>query len=62
MSSWSDLYITETAGNHSVLKYLSAFLWQAALLFLQMPTELVGAEIETWHLYDAVDVILSLQV
>ncbi|CAA3029551.1 lupeol synthase-like [Olea europaea subsp. europaea] len=34
---------------------------KAALLFSQMPTELVGAEIETGHLYDAVNVILTLQ-
>ncbi|CAI9779853.1 unnamed protein product [Fraxinus pennsylvanica] len=34
---------------------------KAALLFSQMPTELVGAEIETERLYDAVNVILSLQ-
>nr|BAA86930.1 lupeol synthase [Olea europaea] len=34
---------------------------KAALLFSQMPIELVGAEIETGHLYDAVNVILTLQ-
>lgn len=52
----------KNCGNNSVLKYLYAFLWQAALLFSQMPIELVGAEIETGHLYDAVNVILTLQV
>ncbi|KAL2458184.1 Cycloartenol synthase [Forsythia ovata] len=34
---------------------------KAALLFSQMPTELVGAKIETECLYNAVNVILSLQ-
>ncbi|KAI3443472.1 hypothetical protein Pfo_000137 [Paulownia fortunei] len=34
---------------------------KAALLFSQMPPELVGEEIETERLYDAVNVILSLQ-
>ncbi|CDP17718.1 unnamed protein product [Coffea canephora] len=35
---------------------------KAALLLAQMPLELVGDKIEAGHLYDAVNVILSLQV
>ncbi|XP_028785794.1 lupeol synthase [Neltuma alba] len=34
---------------------------KAALLFSQMPTDLVGEKMETQRLYDAVNVILSLQ-
>ncbi|KAK4493498.1 hypothetical protein RD792_005788 [Penstemon davidsonii] len=34
---------------------------KAALLLSQMPSEVVGAEIEIGHLYDAVNVILSYQ-
>lgn len=35
---------------------------KAALLFSQMPSHLVGEKLETERLYDAINVILSLQV
>lgn len=35
---------------------------QVAILFSQMPPDLVGEKIEKERLYDAVNVILSLQV
>lgn len=36
--------------------------FQCALLFSQMPTQLVGEKLDVERLYDAVNVILSLQV
>lgn len=37
-------------------------IWQVSLLLSQIRPELVGEKIEAEHLYDAVNVILSLQV
>lgn len=41
--------------------YISDYL-QAALLLSSIPSEIVGEAVQTDHLYDAVNVILSLQV
>lgn len=40
----------------------SCFLLQAVLLLSKLPSEIVGKSIDVERIYDAVNVILSLQV
>ena len=43
------------------LGYNMIFFWQCALLLSKMPEEVVGKGLEMERIYDAVNVILSLQ-
>lgn len=52
--------LTKTMHTISI-DYVSDCL-QAALLLSSIPSEIVGEAVQTDHLYDAVNVILSLQV